>query len=383
LSLAGHRRLPGALRTARVAILAASVLALVGPVPALAGTPDPGLSGTTPRPTSTQPTNPTSHKPEQPPEPRVMKPGEASGFRLPFKLGTSATVEQGWNTSFSHNGKAAYAYDFAVPLGTPVVAAADGVVSYVHDGERACGGAELLMKANIVVIDHADGSATQYGHLSTIGVKEGQAVLAGQQIGTSGDTGYSQCLPHLHFARQAQGGAVTQSVPIYFQGYASQEFHDGDVVTPPAAPCPAPTPEGKVAGHPSTATFCGAYYAGAFDGPATFTRSDAFLNFDWRTRGPGGYWLDDASLPFSARWSGDFTFASAGQYTVGVIAAGGVIVSIDGVRVVDRWVDDGQPTNVVLTQVFGAGVHRIDVDYLSTAGHGLLKVGWGRFFADE
>jgi murein DD-endopeptidase MepM/ murein hydrolase activator NlpD len=219
--LAGHRRFRGVHRTARLAILALAALALVGPTPALAA------------------------KPQDPPTPREMKPGDASGFRLPFQLGTSSTVEQGWNTTFSHNGKAAFAYDFAVPLGTPIVAAADGVVSYVHDGERGCGGVELFMKANLLVIDHADGSSTQYAHLSTVGVKKGDAVRAGQVIGTSGDTGYSQCLPHLHFARQFQGGALTQSVPVYFQGYQGTQFRDGDVVTPPAAPCAAPDKAGK------------------------------------------------------------------------------------------------------------------------------------------
>src|SRR2546426_3293163 len=103
------------------------------------------------------------------------------------------------------------------------------------------------MKANLLVIDHADGSATQYGHLSTIGVKKGDTVRAGEVVGTSGDTGYSQCLPHLHFARQFQGGALTQSVPVYFQGYEREQFHDGDVVTPPPSPCAEPNPEGNAA----------------------------------------------------------------------------------------------------------------------------------------
>jgi murein DD-endopeptidase MepM/ murein hydrolase activator NlpD len=334
-------------------------------------------------PTSTSAFTAKTAKDQPIPVPREQHPGDAAGFRLPFAVGVNVTVEQAWNTTFSHNGKAAYAYDFAVPLGTPVVAAADGVVSYVHDGEVGCGGPALLMKANLVVIDHADGSSTQYGHLSTIGVKVGDVVTAGQEIARSGDTGYSQCLPHLHFARQYQGGVVTQSVPVYFEGYADEELHDGEVVTAAGPACAAPSPEGTVGGKIPVGSFCGAYYRGAFDGPATFTRHDGFLNFDWRSHGPGGYWLDDAKLGFSARWSGLFPFASAGVYTIGVIATGGVIVTIDGVRVVDRWVDDGRPTNLVLTTAIGAGLHRVDVEYLASPGHGLLKVGWGRLPADE
>jgi len=107
------------------------------------------------------------------------------------------------------------------------------------------------------------------------------------------------------------------------------------------------------------------------------------LNFDWRAHGPGGYWLDDASLGFSARWSGRFALASSGTWTVGVIASGAVIVSIDGKPVVNRWVDSGRPIETLVSRNLGAGIHRVDVDYLSTAGHGLLKVGWGRLLADD
>ncbi|TME12011.1 MAG: hypothetical protein E6I65_05035 [Chloroflexi bacterium] len=366
MSIPGRRRVP------RAWILATLVLTLAAPATAFAGGPgsDTGVTSRVER-----------HGPI--PVPREQHPGDTAGFRLPFALGVDVLVGQTWNTTFSHNGKAAYAYDLVVPLGTPVVAAADGVVSYVHEGEVGCGGPDMLMKANIVDIDHADGSATQYAHLSSVGVKVGDVVVAGQEIGKSGDTGYSQCLAHLHFARQSQGGAVTQSVPVYFEGYADRELHDGEIVTAAGPACAAPTAEGVVAGDPLVGAFCGSYFGGAFDGPATFTRRDAVLNFDWRAHGPGGYWLDDASLGFSARWSGRFALASSGTWTVGVIASGAVIVSIDGKPVVNRWVDSGRPIETLVSRNLGAGIHRVDVDYLSTAGHGLLKVGWGRLLADD
>ena len=370
MSLAGHRRFRGVLGTARLAILALAALALVGPTPALAA------------------------KPQDPPTPREMKPGDASGFRLPFQLGTSSTVEQGWNTTFSHNGKAAFAYDFAVPLGTPIVAAADGVVSYVHDGERGCGGVELFMKANLLVIDHADGSSTQYAHLSTIGVKKGDTVRAGQVIGTSGDTGYSQCLPHLHFARQFQGGALTQSVPVFFQGYEAEQFHDGDVVTPPAAPCAAPKADGKAGGDAGGKSgkpaadapldaFCGVYSGTALGVPQSFERLDAALSFDWRVTGPGSYWLQAAGVGFSAHWSGRFRFAASGTYIFNIASTDAVTVSIDGVPVAVRAIDD-QRVEVAPRYELAAGVHLVEVQYDSTAGHDQLQVDWhlapaGRF----
>src|SRR4051812_27179399 len=77
-------------------------------------------------------------------------------FHVPFPPGVSAPLTQGWNSTYTHNGFAAYAYDFSVREGTPVVASAFGVVSYVHAGETACGGAELRDHANYVTIDHPD-----------------------------------------------------------------------------------------------------------------------------------------------------------------------------------------------------------------------------------
>jgi murein DD-endopeptidase MepM/ murein hydrolase activator NlpD len=336
-----------------------------------------------------------------------MQPGDTSGFRLPFELGTSSTVEQGWSTTFSHSGKAAFAYDFAVPLGTPIVAAADGVVSYVHDGERGCGGVELFMKANLLVIDHADGSATQYAHLSTIGVKKGDTVRAGQVIGTSGDTGYSQCLPHLHFARQFQGGALTQSVPVYFQGYEGKQFHDGDVVTPLAGPCAAPDAAGKAAADPHGKAavvtggkiaadkggkpaadapldaFCGVYSGSATGVPQSFERLDPALTFDWRATGPGTYWLDAAGVGFSAQWSGRFGFSASGTYIFHIASTESVTVSIDGVPVATRAVSD-QQVEVAPRYELAAGVHLVEVQYVSIAGRDQLQVDWhlapaGRF----
>ena len=358
--------IPGRPRYRRAWILATLALALAAPGTVFAGGPgsDTGVTSRIER-----------HGPI--PVPREQHPGDSAGFRLPFAFGVNVLVGQVWNTTFSHNGKAAYAYDFAVPLGTPVLAAADGVVAYVHDGEIGCGGPDMLMKANLVDIDHPDGSATQYAHLSSVGVKVGDVVVAGQEIGKSGDTGYSQCLPHLHFARQYQGGAVTQSVPVYFEGYADRELHDDEIVTAAARPaCAAPKPDRTITGDLPAGSFCGAYYRGAFDGPVASTRRDGFLNFDWRSHGPGGYWLDDANVGFSARWSGRFVFASVGTYTIGVFASGAVIVSIDGVQVVNRWIDRGEPIAIAPRLWLQAGVHQVDVDYLSTHGQGVLKVDW-------
>ncbi|RFP15376.1 peptidase [Duganella sp. BJB488] len=82
--------------------------------------------------------------------------------------------------------------DIAAPSGTPVHAVADGVV---------VGAAQLTENAsrygNTVILQH-DGQRTLYAHLTSMNVKPGAIVKAGQQIGTVGETGFATG-PHLHF----------------------------------------------------------------------------------------------------------------------------------------------------------------------------------------
>ncbi|MBZ9638381.1 M23 family metallopeptidase [Streptomyces sp. PSKA30] len=79
--------------------------------------------------------------------------------------------------------------DFAVPIGTPVRAVGEGRVVRV-----SCGGAFGIE----IVIEHPGGYYTQYAHLASVAVDQGDRVLPGQWIGQSGDTGNSTG-PHLHF----------------------------------------------------------------------------------------------------------------------------------------------------------------------------------------
>lgn len=71
--------------------------------------------------------------------------------------------------------------NIAAPRGTPVAAAADGVVAYV--------GNDLKSYGNLVLIRHSGGMMTAYAHLSSISAKKGMAVGKGQIIGTVGATG--------------------------------------------------------------------------------------------------------------------------------------------------------------------------------------------------
>jgi murein DD-endopeptidase MepM/ murein hydrolase activator NlpD len=95
--------------------------------------------------------------------------------------------------------------DIAAPVGTPIYAAADGVV--IDAGWHSGG------YGNLVEIRHSDGTTTRYGHNSRIRVATGQQVRQGQQIADMGSTGRSTG-SHLHFEIRPQGaGAVN---PIAF-----------------------------------------------------------------------------------------------------------------------------------------------------------------------
>ena len=114
-----------------------------------------------------------------------------------------ATVSQGFGPT-GYVLEAAYAgfahfhtgIDLSVPLGTPVFAAADGVVVLARPMTDAAGA--LVGYGNYIIIQHDAGLKTLYGHLLAIGVKEGEQVKRGQLIGLVGSTGNSTG-PHTHF----------------------------------------------------------------------------------------------------------------------------------------------------------------------------------------
>jgi murein DD-endopeptidase MepM/ murein hydrolase activator NlpD len=94
--------------------------------------------------------------------------------------------------------------DLSGPVGTPIYATADGVVT--ESGYNSGG------YGNLVKIEHGRGIETRYGHLSAIGVRKGQRVTRGQLIGRMGSTGRSTG-SHLHYEVRIDGRAVN---PIPF-----------------------------------------------------------------------------------------------------------------------------------------------------------------------
>ena len=119
------------------------------------------------------------------PQAKVAEPvGHVPSFRWPV---TAHIIE-----AFGQrpNGTSNDGINFAVPEGTPVRAAEDGVVAYA--------GNELKTFGNLVLIRHADNFVSAYANASEIMVKRGDTVRRGQIIAHSGQTG-SATSPQLHF----------------------------------------------------------------------------------------------------------------------------------------------------------------------------------------
>jgi murein DD-endopeptidase MepM/ murein hydrolase activator NlpD len=88
--------------------------------------------------------------------------------------------------------------DIASPIGTAILAPADGVVKFTGWGHQY---------GRCVSIDHGHGFSTMYGHLEEFSVKTGAKVKKGQTIGTVGLTGNTNG-PHLHYVIHFHGSPV-------------------------------------------------------------------------------------------------------------------------------------------------------------------------------
>lgn len=140
---------------------------------------------------------PTSH----PAKPKVHHQSKSIVAPVHAAIGTGYRVAGPYWSKGYHTG-----VDFLVPTGTAVHAAEAGEV--VAAGWGGSYGYQ-------VVIRHADGHYTQYGHLSAISVRVGQRVAAGARIARSGATG-NVTGPHLHFEVRTGPGFGTDIDPLAY-----------------------------------------------------------------------------------------------------------------------------------------------------------------------
>ena len=121
-------------------------------------------------------------------------------FRQPFQGDYVITLDYGekfpplYTDESPHRG-----IDYGCPMNTPILASADGYVTYIGRLKQGYG--------NYIILSHDGAYSTLYAHLSEILVREEQQVKQGQVIGRSGTTGNSTG-PHLHFELRKNNIAI-------------------------------------------------------------------------------------------------------------------------------------------------------------------------------
>lgn len=145
-----------------------------------------------------RPTGPVAAMPTTPPASTARPIIESSAAPTEAEIIASGRGKFGWplrgeiisDFGAKGTGQRNDGLDIRAPLGTPVVASADGEVAYAGNQVPAFG--------NLVLIKHADGWVTAYAHLNSTSVKMRQTVSKGDQLGTVGATG-GATEPKLHF----------------------------------------------------------------------------------------------------------------------------------------------------------------------------------------
>jgi murein DD-endopeptidase MepM/ murein hydrolase activator NlpD len=127
-------------------------------------------------------------QPEEPAAEAPLKTSEATGALPTFRWPVRGKVIAGYGAKT--NGKSNDGINLAVPEGTPIKAAEDGVVAY--------SGNELKGYGNLVLVRHSNGYVTAYAHASELLVKRGDTIKRGQVIAKSGQSGEVGS-PQLHF----------------------------------------------------------------------------------------------------------------------------------------------------------------------------------------
>ena len=182
LKLGSKLTVPG---TKSVAAAPAPVPVAVAPAPAATQ-----VANAVPQPaqkvrmaTTTTPPEVAAAQPESP-----VKAAEATGALPTFRWPVRGRVITSYGAKT--NGKSNDGINVAVPEGTPVKAAEDGVVAY--------SGNELKGYGNLILVRHSNGYVTAYAHASELMVKRGETIKRGQIIAKSGQSGEVGS-PQLHF----------------------------------------------------------------------------------------------------------------------------------------------------------------------------------------
>lgn len=185
----------------RITIPDISVTARASSTPQSSPTPPPGALAMA-EPSETVRIAAPAASPSQESAVKAAEPvGSLPGFRWPVRGRVIAAFGP------KPNGVQNDGINLAVPEGTPIKAAEDGVVAYA--------GSELKGYGNLVLVRHSNGFVTAYAHASDVLVKRGETVKRGQVIAHAGQTG-NVTSPQLHF--EIRKGATPVDPSQYLSG---------------------------------------------------------------------------------------------------------------------------------------------------------------------
>lgn len=165
-------------------------------------------------------------------------PPAREGYILPF-IGEEAKIFQGYNGPYSHAATRRgicevlyddrFAIDFALPLGTSVLASKSGIVyEVINDSYQYYEGLDLETgldtRANFILLKHFDETFTLYSHLAgeSIQIERGMEAAKGQKIAETGKSGWIGPVYHLHFQAFKEIGS---SFPVVFDNYQGPLEH--------------------------------------------------------------------------------------------------------------------------------------------------------------
>ena len=130
---------------------------------------------------------------------------------------------------------------------------------------------------------------------------------------------------------------------------------------------------GHTLADPSCQGLRGDYYSGIDFKALELTRTDRTIDFDWVTGAP------DTSMPsdfFSVRWTGQILPRYSERYTFHVLSDDGMRLWVDGVLIIDQWIDQ-YPTEYSGTMELEAGRwYAIQLEYFENAGGATIKLFW-------